>query len=221
MWARREVGIVGVVMVVAGLVATLTIHRHSVFRAEAALQFAVSPQLFGPPEGMSDVLLEQLRRPDVSERVRERIGSLPPVRVSLADDGTALVHSRASTPWLASQAATTYATSWVEVRREETERARRAAAAEVQRRLDQLRGQIDQADDAQRPALVELRQALAVRMDQLSGDTGPIAEVVRSTPGTRSGAGLPTGALAGLGVLVLGAHGVSRARAGHHRALET
>ena len=219
MLARRWVGVAGVLIALIGLVRIVQTDADPSFEAEVALQSQFPAPRFGPGIEPDDVALlqAQLERREVTDLVRERLGHLPAVRLSPGDDRVVVLRSRAETPEFAARAAVTFATSYVDVRRQEAQRERTAAGDLVQRSLDELQPQIDQADGARLDALLQVREIFTERLDQLLREPVSGAEIIRSTPGTRTVDGFSGSLLAALGVSVLGAQTIARRRV---RAME-
>ena len=209
MRARRWVGVVGLAMVFGGLLGVARVHARPGFVGEVALQAPPGWMSFPPPTERSAHarLLEELRSPQVRDVVRERLGHVPAIRVSSGKPGEVVFRSRATSPERAEQAVTTYATSFVDVRREDASRGIAAAAGEIQRRIGQLQVEIDQADGAYRDTLVQQQRLFVQRLDELRRDAfvgGP--GILRSSTG-RSTAGPVTWLwfLAALGVVLASA----------------
>ena len=122
-----------------------------------------------------------LDSPEVRGLVRSRLGETPTVRATVGTDDTLLVRSRATTPWRAAEVAKTYAESYVDVRRRQAEAELAAVSNEVRRKADQIRSQLESANEPERTSLVEQLGLFNTRLDQLQpGDHGP--GVVGVTP---------------------------------------
>jgi hypothetical protein len=207
--ARRWVGVAGLVLVFTGLLGVARVEARPGFVGEVALEAPPDWQSFPPPVKRSARarLLEELQRPEVRDVVRERLGHVPAIRVSSGGAGEVVIRSRATSPERAAQAATTYAASFVDIRREEAGREIGVAAGLLQQRLDELQMQLDQADVANRDSLLRQQGLFVERLDLLRRDAfvgGP--EILRSTT-DRSPAG-PVAwlwLLAGLGVVLASA----------------
>ena len=110
----------------------------------------------------------------------------PPARPvsALSDRDTILVRSRGTTPHRAVEATTTYAASYVEVRRRQVEGVAAAAAGQIQAKIAELQRQVDSVAEPQRASLVGAQQLFKNRLDELNADhsvrRGP--EVLGSGP---------------------------------------
>ena len=113
---------------------------------------------------------ERLDGPEVRDLVRLRLGETPPVRVAATDNGVVLLRSRGANPVEAGVAATTYATSFVDLRRRQYEADIAAAAGAIQGKIDQVESQLAAADGPQRAPLVEILQTFTRRLDDLQLD---------------------------------------------------
>lgn len=185
---RRWVGIAGIlVAVTAGTAATARGLAGDEFEAEVSLllerptRTGAAVQLLDGPERL-------LETPGVSERVRARLGGLPPVRVTAETDDTVLVRSRATTPWQAAEAAETYAASYVDVRRRQIEAEAAAATEDVRRQVVEVESQLVVAEEPQRASLIGVLHLFNQQLDRLQLDMyGP--GVVGSAPARPVGHG--------------------------------
>lgn len=179
---RRWIGITGIVVAVAGgAVGTGRAGSGSQFEARAFLLLEGSQQR-SVPAPLLDERERFLDSPEVRDLVRSRLGETPPVWATAATDNTVLVRSRGSTPEQAAKATEAYAASYVDVRRRRIEAEVSAAADALQRKADQIKSQLESAEEPQHASLVELLGFFNTRLDQLQGDHfGP--GVVGASPG--------------------------------------
>ena len=184
MSVRRWIGVAGIVVAVAGGT-TATVRG----RADAGYEAQVAVRLHDSvPKGVPFRHLEEPERlldaPAVRELVRLRLGATPPLRVKPVTDDTILVVSRGATAQQAVDATTTYASSFVDVRRRQVEGDFAAAAKQIQIKLDDLQRQVDSAAEPQRASLVGAAGLFKNKLDQLHADhsarRGP--EVAGSAP---------------------------------------
>lgn len=180
MSVRRWIGIAGVVVAVAGgAVGTGRVGSGSQFEARAFLLEGRHER--NVPARLLDERERFLDSPEVRDLVRSRLGETPPVWAKAATDDTVLVRSRGETPEQAAKATETYAASYVDLRRRQIKSDVAAAAEIIQRRTDELRAQLESAEEPQRTSLVGLLGLFNTQLDRLQGDHwGP--SVVGSSP---------------------------------------
>ena len=171
MSVRRWIGMGGIVVAVAaGAVGTGRVGSGSAFEARAFLR------LEGPhsTNSLLEPLLDERERfldsPEVRELVRSRLGETPPAWATATADDTVLVRSRGATPEQAAKATETYAASYVDVRRGQIEAEVSAATEIVLRRTEQIKSQLESADEPQRTSLVGLLGIFNTQLDRLQGD---------------------------------------------------
>ena len=125
-----------------------------------------------------------LNAPEVRERVRLRLGETPPLRIKPVTDDTILVQSRGATRQQAVDATTTYAASYLDVRRRQSDTALAAAAVQIQRKIDELERQLDSAAEPQRATLAGALVMFTTRLEQLRAEhaVGRGPELVGSGP---------------------------------------
>ena len=168
MSVRRWIGITGIVVAVAGgAVGTGRVGSGSQFEARA---FLLEVRQERSPAQLLDERERFIESPEVRDLVRSRLGETPPVWAKAATDDTILVRSRGETPEQASKATDTYAASYIDVRRRHIESGVSAAAENIQRKTDQLRAQLESAEEPQRTSLVGLLGLLNTQLDRLQGD---------------------------------------------------
>lgn len=184
MSVRRWIGIAGVVVAVAGgAVGTGRVGSGSTYEAQAFLHLEGS-QSRHLPDQLRDERERFFQSPAVRDLVRVRLGETPPVWASAAADDTIVVRSRGATPEQATKATETYAASYADARRAQTETEVFAATEQVLRKTDQIRSQLESAEEPQRALLVEQLGLFKSRLDMLQGDRhGPGVGVVGVTPG--------------------------------------
>lgn len=177
---RRWIGITGIVVAVAGgAVGTGRAGPGSAF--EAHVWLLVGPPAHNLPPQLLDERERFLDLPEVRDLVRSRLGETPPAWAAAASNGTVLVRSRGATPERAAEATETYAASYADVRRRQIEAGVSSATENILRKTDQIKSQLESADEPQRTSLVGLLGVFNTRLDQLQGDLyGP--EVVGSSP---------------------------------------
>jgi hypothetical protein len=212
MSVRRWIGIAGIVVAVAGgAVGTGRVGSGSAFEAQAFLRLE-GRQARSLPEQLRNERERFFESPAVRELVRVRLGEIPPVWASAAADDTILVRSRGATPEQAAKASETYAASYADVRRGQIETEVSSAAEDIRRKIDQIRSQLESAEEPQRAVLVEQLGYFNTRLDMLHGD-GHGPGVVGVTPGEQvhdwswgvlSLAGLGAAASAGAALSALG-----------------
>ena len=196
-----------VVAVAAGAVGTGRVGSGSAFEARAFLRLDGSRSTNSLPGPLLDERERFLDSPAVRELVRSRLGETPPAWATAATDDSLLVRSRGATPEQAAKATETYAASYVDVRRGQIEADVSAATEVVLRRRDQIKSQLESADEPQRASLVGLLGLLNTQLDQLQGDhygpslvgTGPAEPVHDWSWGALFVAGL--GAAVGMGAV--------------------
>jgi hypothetical protein len=155
----------------------------SEFEARVSL-FLEGPYPRDLPPPLVDDLERSLDSPDVRNLVRSRLGETPPVWATAAPDGTVFVRSRGATPERAAKATETYATSYVDVKRRQIEAQASAASEKVLRMTDEIRSQLEAAEEPQRTSLVGLLGLFNTQLDRLQLDMyGP--HVVGSTSAER------------------------------------
>lgn len=194
MSGRRWIGVVGLLVAVAGGTAAISrAGRETEFEAQVAVRLQRSEPTrlpFRPddgPEGFLD-------SPEVRELVRMRLGATPPLWVKPVTDDTVLVRSRGATRQQAVEATTTYAASYLDVRRRQSEGQIAAAAATIEGKIDEIQKKVDSATGSQRASLVELLGVFTGQLDRLHVDAavGQGPAIVGSGPaepvdaGTRS-----------------------------------
>ena len=168
MSVRRWIGITGIVVAVAGgAVGTGRVGSGSQFEARA---FLLEGRQERNPAQLLDDRERFLESPEVRDLVRSRLGETPPVWARAATDDTILVRSRGETPEQASKATEAYAASYIDVRRRHIESGVSAAAENIQRKTDQLRAQLESAEEPQRTSLVGLLGLFNTQLDRLQGD---------------------------------------------------
>ena len=170
MSVRRWIGSAGIVVAVAaGTAATARAATDPEFEAQLSV-LPPAPQPRGLPVQLLDALERLFESPEVKERVRLRLGDTPPVRVTAAANGTVLVRSRGATPERAAEATRTYAELYVDVRRRQLEPELLAASEAIRRKTDQIRSQLESAEEPRRTSLVELLGVFNTRLDKLQVD---------------------------------------------------
>ena len=171
MSVRRWIGMGGIVVAVAaGAVGTGRVGSGSAFEARAFLRLDGPHARNTLPEPLLDERERFLDSPEVRELVRARLGETPPAWATAATDDSLLVRSRGATPEQAAKATETYAASYVDVRRGQIEAQVSAATETVLRRTDQIKSQLESADEPQRTSLVGLLGLFNTQLDQLQGD---------------------------------------------------
>ena len=171
MSVRRWIGISGIVVAVAaGAVGTGRVGPGSAFEAQAFLLVEGPHSRNSLPEPLLRERERFLDSPEVRELVRSRLGKTPPVWATAAADDTVLVRSRGATPEQAAKATETYAASYVDVRRRQIEAQVSAAAETVRRKADQIRAQLESAEEPQRTSLVGLLGVFNTQLDRLQLD---------------------------------------------------
>lgn len=182
MSVRRWIGIAGFVVAVAGgAVGTGRVGPGSMYEAKAFLHLE-GLQPSDLPEQLRNEREWFVESPAVRDLVRVRLGETPPVWASAAAEDTLEVRSRGATPEEATKATETYAASYAAVRRRQIETEVSSATGEILRATDQIRSQLEAAEEPQRTSLVELLGVFNTRLDMLEGDRhGP--GVVGVTPG--------------------------------------
>ena len=180
MSVRRWIGITGIVVAVAGgAVGTGRAGSGSAFEAHVWLLEARHPQ--DVPAQILDERERFVDSAEVRDLVRSRLGEAPPVWATAASDGTVLVRSRGATPERAAEATDTYAASYADVRRRQVEAEVSAATEVTQRRADEIKSQLESAEEPQRTSLVGLLRIFNTQLDQLQGGHYR-PEVVGSSP---------------------------------------
>jgi hypothetical protein len=182
MSVRRWIVIAGAVVAVAGgAVGTGRVGSGSTYEAQAFLHLEGS-QSRHLPDQLRDERERFVESQAVRDLVRMRLGETPPVWASAAADATIVVRSRGATPEQATKATETYAASYADARRAQTETAVSEATEDILRTTDQIRSQPVAAEEPQRASLVEQLGFFNSRLDMLQGDRhGP--GVVGVTPG--------------------------------------
>ncbi len=169
----------GIVVAVAGGTGA-TVGAASEFEAQVSLLHE-GPQAQRLPPQLLDERERFLHSPEVRDLVRSRLGETPPVRGSAATDGTVFVRSRGATPERAAEATKSYAASYVDVMRRQIEAQASTAAETIRRKTDQIRSQLESAEEPQRTSLVGLLGLFNTQLDGLELDLyGP--RVVDFTP---------------------------------------
>ncbi|MEA2972466.1 MAG: tyrosine-protein kinase [Actinomycetota bacterium] len=216
---RRRVAIVLAVLVIVGFSMVISSSRPTVYEASAevlvqssGVELALDPN--SRPRTEPDRLVETeiriLASPEVRDAVRTSIGEAPPVSATAAGDADVIaIKARSSSAERAATTANAYADAYVTVRHRQVDEAVNAAAAEIQKRITELQGQVDGTQGDARDSAVAQQTALRQQLDRvqvLRAVKSGAAEVV--TP-----AALPTspvsprpgraGLLAGLGGLGL------------------
>ena len=171
MSVRRWIGIGGIVVAIAaGAVGTGRVGSGAAFEAQAFLLLEGPHSRNSLPEPLLDERERFLDSPEVRELVRSRLGETPPVWATADADDTLLVRSRGATPEQAAKATDTYAASYVAVRRRQIETEVSAAAEIVRRRTDEIKAQLESAQEPQRTSLVGFLGVLNTQLDSLQLD---------------------------------------------------
>lgn len=220
MAVRRWIGGAGIVVAIAGgTAATARATADDRFEAQMALHMPGPPPR-GLPVPVHTETERALKSAEVREAVRVRLGEIPPVWVTPGADDTVLVRSRGASRGQAAEATETYAVSYVELERRRVEAAAAAASESLRRKTDELRSQLEAAEEPQRTSLVHLLGIFNERLDQLQLDMfGPsVGGLVPAEPvddGSRT-----AWLVAGLGASVGAGAAVSARRTGRrHRAV--
>lgn len=181
MSVRRWIGVAGIVVAVAGGTAATAGGAGAEFEAQVAVRLHAAE-----PKGVPFTLLDEPERlvntPDVRDLVRLRLGETPPLWVNAVTNDTILVRSRGATPQQAVEATTTYASSFVDVRRRSADAEVTKAAGHIQAKIDQLQRQLDSSPEPQRSSLAGVVGHFTTRLDELRADhaSGRGPEVVGS-----------------------------------------
>jgi hypothetical protein len=203
-------------LVFTGLAGAARVEARPEFVGEVALETPASWTSTSAHTGRSahSLLQEHLERPEVRDAVRERLGHVPAIRVASGDVGEVVIRSRATSPQLAMRAASAFATSFVDVQRGEADREIRAAAQQIQQKIDQFQVQIDQADGARRDTLLQQHESFVDRLDQLQRDTFDVGpQIIGSSTARSTARHVPwLWSLAALGVLLVGANTIASRR---------
>lgn len=128
------------------------------------------PQPRGLPVPVHTETERALKSPEVRDAVRVRLGEAPPVWVTPGADDTVLVRSRGASRGQAAEVTETYAVSYVELQGRQVETAAEAASESLRRKTDEIRSQLESADEPQRTSLVRLLGVFNERLDQLQLD---------------------------------------------------
>ena len=148
MSVRRWIGVGGIAVAVAAGAAATVGGGGPEFEAQ------VSVRMPGPP-ALRDERTRLLDEPDVRGLVNLRLGETLPLRVTAAGNDLFLVRVRGATPRWADDAARTYAASYVDVRRRQSEADLSAAAEPIRGKIAQLESQLTSAVGPQRAFLVD------------------------------------------------------------------
>ena len=177
MSVRRWIGVGGIAVAVAAGAAATVGGGGPEFEAQ------VSVRMPGPP-ALRDERTRLLDEPDVRGLVNLRLGETLPLRVTAAGNDLFLVRVRGATPRWADDAARTYAASYVDVRRRQSEADLSAAAEPIRGKIAQLESQLTSAVGPQRAFLVDALELFTERLDELHVDQSrqPGTEVVGFTP---------------------------------------
>lgn len=177
MSVRRWIGVGGIAVAVAAGAAATVGGGGPEFEAQ------VSVRMPGPP-ALRDERTRLLDEPDVRGLVHLRLGETLPLRVTAAGNDLFLVRVRGATPRWADDAARTYAASYVDVRRRQSQADLSAAAEPIRGKIAQLESQLTSAVGPQRASLVDALELFTERLDELHVDQSlqPGTEVVGFTP---------------------------------------
>jgi len=176
-----------VVAVAGGTAATVQARADAEYEAQGAVRLQL-PQPMGRAMGEPFRLLDEPERllnvPEVRELVRLRLGETPPLQVKPVTNDTILVRSRGPTPQQAVHATSTYAASYLDVRRRQSDAALAAAAASIQDKIDTLQAKLDSTEEPQRAHVVEALGLFTKKLDQLHAEHAATQghEVVGSGP---------------------------------------
>lgn len=182
MSVRRWIGISGIVLAVAaGAVGTGRAGSGSAFEARAFLRLELPHSTRALPEALLDERERFLGSPEVTELVRSRLGDTPPAWATATAADTVVVRSRGATPEQAAKATETYAASYADVRRGRIEAEVSTAAEAIRRKTDQIKAQLESAEEPQRTSLVGLLGVFNTQLDRLDGDHR-MPSVVGSSP---------------------------------------
>lgn len=220
MAVRRWIGGAGIVVAIAGgTVATARATADDRFEAQMAVHMPPPPPR-GLPVPVHVAAERVLRSPAVMDAVRVRLGETPPVWVTPGADDTVLVRSRGASRGQAAEVTETYAVSYVELQRRRVEVEAMAASESLRRKTDEIRSQLESAEEPQRTSLVQLLGVLNERLDQLQLDLfGPSLGALTPAEPVDDGSG-PAWLVAALGVSVGAGAAVSARRTGRrHRAV--
>ena len=216
---RRRVAIVLAVLVIVGFSMVISSSRPTVYEASAevlvqssGVELALDPNSRPrtEPGRLVETEIRILASPEVRDAVRTSIGEAPPVSAKAAGEADVIaIKARSSSAERAATTANAYADAYVTVRHRQVDEAVNAAAAEIQKRITELQGQVDGTQGDARDSAVAQQTALRQQLDRvqvLRAVKSGAAEVV--TP-----AALPTspvsprpgraGLLAGIGGLAL------------------
>jgi capsular exopolysaccharide synthesis family protein len=134
-----------------------------------------------PQQVSTEAQIEIIQSASVTEEVRKRIGTAPPISITQLGQ-TEVVHIKASStdPKMAALGANTYATAYIDVRRKQSLDDLTAAGQQVQVRIDDLQRQLDAiigptndpSLSARRTALISQQTVFKQRLDQIQVEAG-------------------------------------------------
>ena len=148
-------------------------------KAQVLLQPRSSESLFDPSSGQRldparalQTEIEVLKSRPVRDEVRRRVGVAPKVSARpIGQTDVIEVLARNGVAAKAAEAATAYARSYIDFRRQQTVDDLLAASNQIQRKMTSLQSEIDGASGSQRDALVQQYGLFKTKLDQLQVDT--------------------------------------------------
>ena len=174
---RRRVAVVLAVLVIVGFSMVVSSSRPTVYEATAevlvqssGVELALDPNSRPrtEPGRLVETEIRILASPEVKDAVRAAIGEAPTVTASPAGDADVIaIRARSSSAERSATTANAYADAYVTVRHRQVDEAVNAAAAEIQKRITELQGQVDATQGDARDSAVAQQTALRQQLDRV------------------------------------------------------
>ena len=172
---RRKAVIILAVLLVEAAALTVSYLKTPVYQGTAEVLLRPrTDQIFGnsvalgDPKRALETEIRVLKSAPVKSKVREQLGSAPTIDAgAIADTDVIKVQARSVSAKQAADIANAYATSYIDLRREQAVDALRAAADKIGESVADLNREIAAAPESQRDGLIQSKGALQERLQQL------------------------------------------------------